>query len=44
MVTIDKHYRIKRTHYTPELSILVLFGRRRVTHEPPKHISLVAGC
>ena len=36
MVTVDKHYRIRRTHYSTELSIPALFGRRRVTHEPPE--------
>ena len=44
MVTVDKHYRIRCTHYTPELSVTALFGRRRVTHEPPKRVSLGAGC
>ena len=43
MVTVDKHHCIKRTHYAPELSIPVLFGRRRVTHKPPERIPLGAG-
>jgi len=43
MVTIDKHYPIKHTYYTPELSIPALFGCRRVTHEPPEHVLLGAG-
>ena len=43
MVTVDKHYHIKRTHYSPELSIPALFGRRRVTHEPPERVPLGAG-
>ena len=44
MVTVDKHYRIRRTHYGPELSIPALFGCRRVTHEPPEHVPFAAGC
>jgi len=43
MVTVDKHYRIRRTHYAPELSIPALFGRRRVTNEPPERVPLGAG-
>ena len=43
MVTVDKHYRIRRTLYTPELSIPELFSRRRVTHELPKRVPLDAG-
>ena len=43
MVNVDKHYRIRRTDYAPELSIPALFGRRRVTHEPPERIPLGAG-
>jgi len=35
--------RIRCTHYTPKLSSLALFGRRRVTHEPPKGVPLGAG-
>jgi len=36
MVTVHKHYRIRCTHYTPELLNPAVFGRRRVTHELPK--------
>ena len=43
MVTADKHYRIRCTHYTPELLIPALFGRRRVTHEPRECVPLVSG-
>jgi len=43
MVTVDKHYRIRCTHYTPELSIPALFGRRRVTHKLPERIPLGTG-
>ena len=42
MVTVDKHYRIRRTYYAAELSIPALFGRRRVTHEPPERVILVS--
>ena len=47
-LTTGQHYRaacdrIKRTLYAPELSILALFGRRRVTHEPPERVLLGAG-
>ena len=43
MVTVDKHYHIKRTHYSPKLLILALFGCRRVTHELPERVPLGAG-
>ena len=42
VVTADNHYRIRRTHYTLELSSPVLFGRRRVTHKQPKRVPLGA--
>jgi len=43
MVTVDKHYHIRRTHYAPKLSIPALFGRRRVTHNLPERVPLGAG-
>ena len=43
MVTVDKHYRIRRTHYAPKFSTPALFVRRRVTHKPPERIPLGAG-
>jgi len=42
VVTADNHFRIRRTHYTLELSSPALFGRRRVTHEPPECVPLGA--